>query len=138
MALCIFNGNLGVQNDRGASVLARREGRKDVWGVSGGRPGRVVDAQAQRFQGTGTHFEQVSGKISGNCQRCSSSTSYQGRVVASLLSREAGWAKVVPAQPLVHGNVGIATVQSQAVQSFVAPGAGEGRDRAEVVCSVCD
>ena len=138
MALCIFNGNLGVQNDREAPVLATREGRKYLLGVSGGRPGRVVDAQAQRFQGTGTHLEQVSGKISRNCQRCSSSTSYQGRVVASILSREAGWAKVVPAQPLVHGNVGIATVQSQAVQSFVAPGAGEGRDRAEVVCSVCD
>jgi len=106
MALCIFNGNFGVQNDREAPVLARREGRKYLWGVSGGRPGRVVDAQAQRFQGSGTHLEQVSGKISRNCQRCSSSTSYQGRVVASILSGEAGWAKVVPAQPLVYGNVG--------------------------------
>jgi len=117
MALCIFNGNFGVQNDREAPVLARREGRKYLWGVSGGQPGRVVDAQAQRFQGTGTHLEQVSGKISRNCQRCSSSTSYQGRVVASILSGEAGWAKVVPAQPLVHGNVGIATVQSSVYAS---------------------
>ena len=106
--------------------------------MGGGRREGVIDAQADLFQSTGTHLEQVSGKISGNGQRCCFSTSYQVRVVASILSREAVWAKVGPAQPLVHGNVGIATVRSQAVQSFVAPGAGEGRDKAEVVCSVCD
>src|SRR4029434_1262966 len=131
-------GILGCKTTEKRRSWRREKVENTCGGVSGGRPGRVVDAQAQRFQGSGTYLEQVSGKISRNCQRCSSSTSYQGRVVASILSGEAGWARVVPAQPLVHGNVVIATVQSQAVQSFVAPGAGEGGDRAEVVCSVCD
>ena len=137
-ALCIFKGILGVQQKREVSVLETGEGRKGLLGVSGGRPKRVIDVRADGFQRIGTDLEREVGKISGNCQRCCSSTSYQGRDVASILSQEAVWAKIVPAQPLVYGNAGIAKVRAQAPPKLVVPQAEEGRDRAEGVCSVCD